>query len=111
MKVTQNPSPNTTGLDKAKAADKAQVNKGAEAQQRVPVSNAGQGGAAVDISDQAHLMKSAREIVYSTPDIQADKVSDLKRRIKEGSYRVDSEAVADKLVDEHLASHFGKNDL
>lgn len=110
MKVTQNPSPNTTGLDKANAADKTQAGKASDMQKSAG-KTLPQGGAAVDISDQAHLMKAAREMVYATPDIQADKVSDLKRRIKDGSYRVDSQAVADKLVDEHLTSNFGKNDL
>jgi negative regulator of flagellin synthesis FlgM len=110
MKVTQNPTPNTTGLEKAKAADKTAAPKGPQTQPPAK-SPTLPGGAAVDISDQAHLMKEARDIVYAAPDMQMDKVSDLKRRIKEGSYKVDSSAVADKLVDEHLASHFGKNDL
>lgn len=110
MKVTQNPLPNTSGLESTKATDKAAAAKAAE-EARKAKSSQTTGGAAVDISDQAHLMKQARDIVYASPDIRADRVSDLKRRIKDGSYKVDANAVADKLVDEHLASNFGKNDL
>ncbi len=109
MKVTQNPLPNTTGLESTKATDKAAAAKAADEARKAKAPVAG--GAAVDISEQAHLMKQARDIVYASPDIRADRVSDLKRRIKDGSYKVDANAVADKLVDEHLASHFGKNDL
>ena len=110
MKVTQNPIPNT-GLEKTKATDKAQANRAAEEAAKGTKTPAGLGGAAVEISDQALLMKQARELVNAAPDIRADKVSDLKRRIKDGSYKVDTAAVADKIVDEHLSSGFGKNDL
>ncbi len=109
MKVTQNPTPNSAALEKSKAADKSTLVNPSPTDKRPPISPSSQSG--VSISDQAQLMKNAREIVYASPDIRADKVSDLKRRIKDGSYKVDSEAIADKLVDEHLLSHFGKNDV
>ncbi len=110
MKVTQNPTPNSAGLDKTKATDKAVIPRAPETQSGAA---RGPGGtdSPVTISDQAYLMKQARDIANSVPDISADKVSDLKRRIKDGSYKVDSAAVADRLVDDHLASNFGKNDL
>ena len=110
MKVTQNPSPNTTALEKSKAAEKASQPLPPKTEASVsPSSSAAQ--SSVSISDQAQLMKAAREMVYAAPDIRAEKVADIKRRVLDGSYKVDSEAIADKLVDEHLQSNFGKNNL
>jgi flagellar biosynthesis anti-sigma factor FlgM len=110
MKVTQNPLTGSTGLDKTKATDKAAAAKAAEIQANKPGA-ASPEASPVNISDQAILMKQARDLVYATPDTRADRVSDLKRRISDGTYSVDSAQLAEKIVDEHLASGFGKNDL
>jgi len=67
------------------------------------------GGATVEISEHAQLMKQASEIVKNTPDIRRDKVEMLKKSIKEGTYQVESSLIADRLVDEHLRTDFGKN--
>ena len=111
MKVTQNPLPNSAGLENTKATANAQGVAKANETQKGRGKPAVSGDSPVSISDQAHLMKAARDIVYGTPDIRADKVSDIKRRVKDGTYAVDAAAVADKLVDEHLTNSFGKNDL
>jgi negative regulator of flagellin synthesis FlgM len=108
MKVTQNPLSNA-GIEKAKASEKVSPVKPGDVAPRGPVQVSGE--PSVSISDQAKLMKEARELVYAAPDIRADRVSDLKQKVKAGSYKVDAEAVADKLVDEHLSAGFGKNDL
>ncbi|MBY0371886.1 flagellar biosynthesis anti-sigma factor FlgM [bacterium] len=111
MKVTQNPIAGGTALENTKAADKAgKVSSTPVQGQKAPVTSAGE-NATVQISDQALLMKEARDIVHALPDVRADKVSDLKRRIKDGTYQVDSAAIADKMLDEHLATSFGKNNL
>jgi negative regulator of flagellin synthesis FlgM len=111
MKVTQNPLPQSTGMENSKATEKAGAVKQAEVSAKKGTPAPAGGEPNVSISDQARLMKEARELVYAAPDIRADKVSDLKQRIKDGSYKVDTSAVADKIVDEHLSSGFGKNDL
>ena len=108
MKVTQNPLPNTA-LENTKPTGRASSTPVAEPSKGKPPVSSGDSGVA--ISDQAILMKQARDAVYASPDSRADKVSDLKRKVKDGSYKVDSQAVADKLVDEHLSSNFGKNNL
>ena len=41
----------------------------------------------------------------------AKKVEAMKKAIASGTYHVDSAAIADKLVDDHLASDFGKNKI
>lgn len=111
MKVTQNPLPQSSTLENTRATEKAQKARAAEAPSTNVTQRSGQPDADVTISDGAQLLRQAREAVYASPDIQHDKVAELKRRIQSGTYQVDSKAVADKLVDEHLASNFGKNNL
>ena len=69
----------------------------------------GGNGASVEISEHAQLMKQASEIARNTPDIRRDKVEMLKKSIKDGTYQVESSKIADRLVDEHLRTDFGKN--
>ena len=47
-------------------------------------------------SKEAQLIK---EIISSEPEVREDKVSVLRESIKSGKYKIDNEAVADKLVD------------
>jgi negative regulator of flagellin synthesis FlgM len=63
----------------------------------------------VEISEHAQLMKQASEIAKSTPDIRRDKVEMLKKSITDGTYQIESSKIADRLVDEHLRTDFGKN--
>lgn len=111
MKVTNNPTPGSQTLENAKALDKTGAVRPGDAQKSAPQAPSAQSDSTVSISEQAHLMKQARDAVYAAPSISADKVSDLKRRIQEGTYAVDNAAVASKIVDEHLTAGFGKNDL
>lgn len=58
--------------------------------------------AKVDVSDHAHRMQKATELAKSgLNDVDEAKVARLQKMIDEGSYKVDAEAVADRLVDEH----------
>lgn len=69
------------------------------------------GSSQVEISDRARLMKSAFDTAKATPDFREGRVNLLKNSIKDGSYRIDNEAVAEKLLAEHLESDFGKNNI
>ena len=59
-------------------------------------------GAAPEISARARDMSKAKELATSAPDVREEKIAELKKRIAAGSYNVDSHAVADRMVDEHL---------
>jgi len=101
MKVNQQPPPGTAPLEAGRAPDRAEV-QGTRAAApaaeptRLPASS-------VELSEDAQLMRRAAEIARAAPDLRPDRVADLKKRIHEGTYQVDSAAVADRLVDEHLA--------
>jgi negative regulator of flagellin synthesis FlgM len=65
-------------------------------------------GAKTEISGRAKEMAKAMEVASSTPDVREDKIAELKRRISAGKYNVDADAIADKMVDEHIkTSHLG----
>ena len=55
----------------------------------------------LDVSKHAQQMKQAKEIA-SDQSIDEAKVARLQKLIDEGKYNVDSAAIADRLVDEHL---------
>jgi flagellar biosynthesis anti-sigma factor FlgM len=42
------------------------------------------------------------QIVQDTPDVRHDKVKKLKKRIERGSYRVDADLVAGRMLEEAL---------
>ena len=53
----------------------------------------------VNLSTSLKEAQLIKEVSSSEPDIREDKVSALKTQIDSGNYKVDPEAVADKLVD------------
>jgi flagellar biosynthesis anti-sigma factor FlgM len=55
-----------------------------------------------EISPKSKEFSKAKEVASQAPDIREDKVAELKKRIAEKSYQVDANAIADKLVDDHL---------
>ena len=113
MKVGNNIAPNPQLIEKAKNSERSNETSGpaSKAGMDPAQSLGGRGGATVEISDRAKLMKQATDVVKSSPDVRKEKVQALKKSIQDGTYRVDSSAIAERLVDEHLGSDFGKNNL
>ncbi len=62
---------------------------------------AGNQSAKVNVSDRAQMMQKAKDIASST-SVDEAKVARLQKMIDEGKYKVDADAIADRLVDEHL---------
>lgn len=52
----------------------------------------------VEISDFGRELHVAKQAVAAAPDVRADKVSELKSRIKNGTYNVSGESFAEKLL-------------
>lgn len=55
-----------------------------------------------DISDKAKEMSLARKVAEGTDDVREAKIAELKRRIANKEYNVKSDAIADKMISEHL---------
>jgi negative regulator of flagellin synthesis FlgM len=58
-----------------------------------------QGDAIVHLSEASREAQAVMELLASLPDVRNDVVADMKERIETGTYEVNYEAVADKLVD------------
>ena len=56
------------------------------------------GGDRVELSSGSKDVLKMQEILQETPEVRKEKVDDLKRRIEEGAYQVDSHQVADKMM-------------
>lgn len=61
-----------------------------------------QDSAKINVSDRAQMMQRAKDIA-SKDTVDEAKVARLQKLIDEGKYKVDADAIADKLVDEHLS--------
>jgi negative regulator of flagellin synthesis FlgM len=87
----------TGATTRTKASDKA----GKNAPIRGPEDLAG--SAKINMSERAQMMSKAKEIAKSDTVDEA-RVAHLQKMIDSGKYNVDAAAVADRLVDEHLAT-------
>ena len=62
----------------------------------------GRGGMAehdqVDISSDAREVEQAREFAKELPDVRADKIAEIKAKIAAGEYQIDSQAIADRIL-------------
>jgi negative regulator of flagellin synthesis FlgM len=55
-----------------------------------------------DISSKAREMAKAKEAANEAPDVREAKVAELREKILNKKYNVSGEAIADRLVDDHL---------
>lgn len=99
MKV-QNSPVNVTGLDNTKI-DKIDL-KGKKTPGVGSRPDELASAAKVDISQRAQDMKKIKELAMAAPEVDIDKVAKFQKLIDEGKYKIDSEAIADRMVDEHL---------
>ena len=58
----------------------------------------------VTLSPQARELLSAQQKLAEIPDVREEKVQEIKTRIANGSYRVDSEEIADKMIREAFSN-------
>lgn len=99
MKVGNKVGQNVAAPETAKT-NKAGGDKRADGKSSVAQTKMGD-MAKVNVSDRAQAMQKAKDIA-SQDTVDEAKVARLQKLIDEGKYKVDSKAVADRLVDEHL---------
>ena len=63
----------------------------------------------VDLSSRSQDIKRIKELANSVPDVDQAKVDKFQKLIDAGKYKVDSKAIADRMVDEHLFSTGGSS--
>lgn len=57
----------------------------------------------LELSPQAQEMQAVRQKINSIPDVRKDRVDELKSQIKNGTYQVPSQDVAEKMLNRSLA--------
>lgn len=57
-----------------------------------------------EISQRSKEMSQAKLYAMDTPDVREDRVFELKKKIGDGSYKINNDAIADRLVENHLQS-------
>jgi negative regulator of flagellin synthesis FlgM len=56
----------------------------------------------VVLSDMAKTVQEARTQLESIPDVREDKVAELKEQIESGTYEIDAEKIAGKMLRDSL---------
>jgi negative regulator of flagellin synthesis FlgM len=56
----------------------------------------------VELSPRAQEAKRIKDLAMAAPDVNQENVERLRKLIDDGKYKVDAQAVADRMVDEHL---------
>ena len=56
----------------------------------------------VVLSDTAKAVQEAKTQLESIPDVREDKVAELKEQVENGTYKVDSEKLAEKMITDSL---------
>lgn len=55
-------------------------------------------GAIVDLSQRSKEIQMAIEAMQSEPDVRSEKVQDLKKQIKDGTYKIDYDKTAEQML-------------
>jgi negative regulator of flagellin synthesis FlgM len=79
------------------------ISKNTAAQSPAQKSPAAKPGDRVSLSPQARELMKAQQALANLPDVREDKVAELKARIDEGRYHIDSEGIAKKMIREGLS--------
>ena len=60
----------------------------------------------VDLSTKAKDIQQAKNALNSLPDIREEKVQEIKAQVEKGTYNVNAEKIADKMVKESIVDIF-----
>ena len=83
------------------ASNKVEEKQVAE-NQKVEETNRAEGDAIVSLSQASKEAQQIQAAIENEPEVRAEKVAALREEIESGRYKVDNEAVADKLVDSFI---------
>lgn len=64
--------------------------------------NVGQASAKADEADLSQTARDvciARKALAAAPEVRADKVAELKQKIAEGTFEIDADLIADKIIE------------
>lgn len=107
MRVSQSGNnPQTSEVSSRVKVTHSQNKKGEKAQDTSASAHAeSTGDANTEISSKGREFAQAKAVANDAPDVREEKVAALKARIAAGKYGVDADAVADRMVDDHIKMH------
>ncbi len=73
-------------------------NTGRASGERIRAETGGSSGDRVQISASTRDAAAIHKTINQTPDVRADKVSEVKERIESGTYEIDPSKIADKMI-------------
>lgn len=90
----------------------ASKKSGQDGADKVDRSDAAEPSVGVDLSPTSQVVSSARAAIDAMPDVRMDRVSEIRLSVDDGSYQVQSEELARRMVDESLreSAHRTKKD-
>lgn len=94
----------TSVFPQIKTESKIQKSGGA-APAKPEASSVAVGSDRVELSSGSREVLKMQELLQEAPEVRADRVDELKRRIDDGSYEVDAHKVADKMLQSLLSDH------
>ncbi len=48
------------------------------------------------------MIPGIEELIQSTPDVREDKIRRVRQKLKKGSYKVDADRIAQKIIEDNL---------
>lgn len=102
MKITHNKIGQKLNLTDMGKADKVSDQKGLKGEKALSNPADLVGAARVEVSPKAQEAKRIKELAMAAPDVDMEKVARFRALIDSGQYKVDANAVADRMVDDHL---------
>lgn len=108
MRVSQSGNSPVQGseVQDAKKSGRAALARDAEEAKKADRSGAA-GSAKTEISSKAKDMAKAKAAADQAPDVREEKIAELRKRIASGNYNADPDAIADRMVNEHLSAGIG----
>lgn len=100
MKINNTPNPEALKAYTNNAVGGVQHNRDASSGSKSAQTSADK----VNVSSNGKLFQDIQKAVALSPDIRADKVSEIESRIAQGTYEPDYNAIADKLLSPDLSS-------
>lgn len=102
MKITHNKVGQNLNISDSKKAEKAEGKAGGKPDALSLLDNQSAEASKVAVSQRAQEAKKIKEMALAAPDVDQAKVDKFTKLIAEGKYKIDSAAVADKMVDDEL---------
>lgn len=93
---------NEIRINKNKGVSEVPPKQNKPAAEKVATAGPVAGGEQIALSAKAKGIQKALETVLATPDIRTEKINRIKTEIAEGRFQINSEKVAEKILNELL---------